>query len=73
MLTMRAPRACAKFFKERDPGTAINESYIRRLIANGDIPVIRNGKKVLVSVESIDEYLSKSLNSKVDDDSGGAM
>ena len=62
MLTMRAPRACAEYFKERDPNTAINESYIRRLIKSGDIPCIRNGKKILVSVESIDAYLSETLS-----------
>ena len=61
MLTMRAPRACAQYFKNRDPDTAINESYIRRLISNGDIPYIRNGKKILVSVESIDAYIANSL------------
>lgn len=67
MLTMRAPRKCAEYFKERDPNTAINESYIRRLIANGDVPYIRNGKKILVSVESIDAYLSETLSGGVHD------
>lgn len=66
MLTMRAPRACAEYFKNRDPDTAINESYIRRLISNGDIPYIRNGKKILVSVESIDAYLSETLSGGIE-------
>ena len=61
MLTMRAPRKASEYFKERDPDTAITEAYIRRLIRNGDIPIIRNGAKVLVSIESIEEYVAEQL------------
>lgn len=61
MLTMRAPRKAAEYFKERDPNTAITEAYIRRLIREGDIPIIRNGAKVLVSIESIEEFVSEQL------------
>lgn len=61
MLTMRAPRAAAAYFKERDPNTAISESYIRRLIHNGDIPCTRNGAKLLISIESIDAFLNRQV------------
>lgn len=66
MLTLRAPRAAARYFKDRDPNTAISESYIRRLVKNGDIPTIRNGTKILVSIESIDKYLSEQLTEGVE-------
>lgn len=58
---MRAPRKAAEYFKDRDPDTAITEAYIRRLIREGDIPIIRNGAKVLVSIESIEEFVSEQL------------
>ena len=61
MLTMRAPRKASEYFKEHDPDTAITEAYIRRLIREGEIPIIRNGAKVLVSIESIEEYVAEQL------------
>lgn len=61
MLTLRHPRSAAQYFKEQDPNTAISESYIRRLIRSGDIPVTRNGSKLLVSIESIEQYLENEL------------
>ena len=62
MLTMRAPRTAAEYYKQQDPNTAITEAFIRRLINNGDIPVVKNGVKQLVSIESIDEYLNQQLS-----------
>lgn len=61
MLTMRAPRAAAAYFRERDPDTAVNESFIRKLIRDGDIPHTRNGAKILISVESVEAYLEDQL------------
>lgn len=61
MLTLRHPRSAAEYFKERDPNTAISEAYIRRLIRSGDIPIARNGTKILVSIESIEAYLEGKL------------
>lgn len=61
MLTMRAPRKAAEYFKSLDENTAITEAYIRRLIRDGDIPIIRNGAKVLVSIESIEEFVAEQL------------
>lgn len=61
MLTMRAPRKAAAHFKSLDPDTAITEAYIRRLIREGDIPIVKNGAKVLVSIESIEEHIAEQL------------
>lgn len=65
MLTLRAPRAAAAYFRERDPDTAITESYIRRLIRDGDIPSVRNGAKILIAVESIEQYLAGKMGGDV--------
>ena len=61
MLTLRHPRSAAEYFKSLDPNTAISEAYIRRLIRDGEIPTIRNGAKILISIESIEEYLEEHL------------
>lgn len=61
MLTLRAPKKCAQFFRERDPNTAITEHYLRRLVANGDIPSIRNGTKILIAVEDVEAFIANSL------------
>ena len=62
MLTLRAPRAAAEYYKSIDPNTAITEAFIRKLISNGEIPVIKNGVKQVVSIESINNYLDTHLS-----------
>lgn len=62
MLTLRAPRMAAEYYKNKDPNTAITEAFIRKLIINGEIPVVKNGVKQLVSIESIDHYLDMQLS-----------
>lgn len=61
MLTLRHPRSAAQYFKEQDPNTAISEAYIRRLIREGEIASIRNGAKILVSIESLEQYFATKL------------
>lgn len=62
MLTLRAPRKASEYFKARDPNTAITEAFIRKLIREGEIPTVKNGVKVLVSIESIEEYVTEQLS-----------
>lgn len=61
MRTLRAPRAASRYFRERDKDSPISESFIRRLINDGEIPVVSNGSKKLVSIESIEQYIEKQL------------
>lgn len=63
MLTLRAPKKCAEHFRRLDPDTAVTEHYIRRLVANGDIPSIRNGTKILIAVEDVEAFIADSLGS----------
>lgn len=59
--TLRAARKAAEFFKSLDPNTPINESFIRRLIRDGEIGVCKSGCKQLVSIQEIEEYVRKQL------------
>ncbi len=61
MLTLRAPRKAAEYFRSIDPNTAITEAFIRKLIREGEIPVVKNGMKTLVAIEQIEAYLTEQL------------
>lgn len=61
MQRIRAARAISDYYKSIDPNTRISESFVRRLMDNGDIPTFRNGVKRLTSIEAVEEYLNKQL------------
>ncbi|WP_448914715.1 excisionase family DNA-binding protein [Gemmiger sp.] len=43
--------------KSDDPGTHVTESYLRRLVKEGAIPYVMDGTRVLVNVDTVQEYL----------------
>ena len=55
---MRTIQQCAAYFKERDPGTSVGEWCIRQMVNQGEIPVVRSGRKILVNLDTLIEYLS---------------
>lgn len=55
---MRSIQQCAAYFKEQDPGTGIGEWCIRQMVNRGEIPVVRSGRKILVNLDMLIEYLS---------------
>lgn len=57
---VRTIKEAVKYFKEKDPNTALRETALRRIIKRGDIPVVWVGRKQLVSIESIEKFLSGS-------------
>jgi len=61
MERIRAARAIHEHFKAIDPCTSISESFVRRLMDNGDIPTFRNGSKRLTSIEAVERYLEQKL------------
>ena len=52
----RTIRDAAAHYRGLDPGTAITENYIRRLVVTGAVPAAKSGKKYLVSLEALDDY-----------------
>ena len=44
--------------REVDPNTALTEYAIRTLVRTGRVPSIRIGKKYLVTIEALEEYLT---------------
>lgn len=54
----RTIREAASYFRESDPETCLTETAIRRLVRSGAVPSARVGRKYLVTVETLEAYLS---------------
>ena len=61
MIRTRTIREAAAYFKERDPNTCLTETAIRTLLRTGAVPSARIGKKYLVAIEALEEYLSGAI------------
>lgn len=44
--------------KAEDPNTCLTEYAIRQMVANGEISHIRRGRKILIDLDELKEYLS---------------
>ncbi len=55
---MRTAEGCLAVIKALDPDTAVTLRYIRRLIATGEIPCCPVGRKKLVNVDLLLDYLA---------------
>ena len=64
MLHPRTIREAAAWFKAQDPGTALTETAIRRLVRTGEVPSIRIGRKYLVSLEALESYLTDTVGAR---------
>ena len=64
MLHPRTIKDAAAWFKAQDPGTALTETAIRRLVRSGEVPSARVGKKYIVSVEALEAYLAGSTGER---------
>lgn len=58
MLHPRTIREAAAWFRTHDPGTALTEYRIRRLVVSGAVPSVKAGRKYLVTVEALENYFS---------------
>lgn len=59
---MRTIHEAAEEIRKVDPSTAISENHIRRLALNGTILRVKAGKKYLINLDKLIEYL-KNPNS----------
>lgn len=58
MPRMRTIAEAAKELKEIDPLTAITPYAIRQMVLSGEIPHINVGKKRLINMDVLENYLS---------------
>lgn len=54
---MRSIKEVFEIIKSEDPDTALTLSGLRSLVNSGKIPTVRIGRKILISYESVIEYL----------------
>ena len=75
MIHTRTICEAAIYFKERDPETCLTETAIRTLVRSGRVPSVKVGKKYLVTIEALEEYLAgksqASIVFSVDPNRGG--
>lgn len=57
---MRTLDECYNEIKKIDENTAISKYYIRQLAISGKIPVVMCGRKRLINLDGLIEYLSGS-------------
>ena len=55
---MRTAEGVIAELKEQDPNTGITLNFVRGLILSGEIPVVQAGRKKLVNVDLLMDYLS---------------
>lgn len=62
MVRMRTAESLLKEIRAQDPDTEITLHYLRKLIARGAIPVVHAGRKNLVNMDLVLDYLANGQN-----------
>ncbi len=60
---IRTIKGALEEIKARDPKSEITMYAIRRMIKNKEVPYIRSGKKYLLNVEKLIDYISDGKES----------
>ena len=58
---LRTARAAAQLLRAEDPDSAITEYMIRKLMDSGEIPYMQLGRKKIVSIEAVEQYVNSKL------------
>ncbi len=61
---MRTVKEAAQELKALDSHTAVTEYHIRRLALQGVLPKVKAGKKVLINLDTLIEYLQNPTAEK---------
>lgn len=67
---IRTIREAAKYLKTRDPNTAVTESFIRKLVNQRKIPVIKNGRTQMINIEILINYINEMSMGHIDMNDG---
>ena len=55
---MRTINEAAQELRQLDPNTAMSPYHIRRLCLDGVLPTVKAGKKILLDLDTLIEYMS---------------
>ena len=61
---MRTVNEAAQEIKANDPHTAMTPYHIRRLCLTGILPTVKAGKKILLNLDTLLEYMQDPTASK---------
>lgn len=56
---MRGIKEAIEEIRESDPDTALTQTFLRRLVLRHEIPSVKNGRKYLINMDILNEYLCK--------------
>lgn len=70
---MRTARQAAEYFKQQDQDTSFTEYHINRLINSGVLPVFRSGRKKLINLDKLIEYLNSEAKEPEKDNTYGKI
>ena len=58
---MRTIDQAFDYVLEQDSETSLSKTALRRLVTTGKLPSVKVGKKYLVSLETLEEYMSGNI------------
>lgn len=61
---MRTVHEAAEEMKKLDANTAVTEYHIRRLVLDGVLPKVKAGKKYLINLDSLLDYLANPTDER---------
>lgn len=64
---MRTIKEAVEEIKKDDPQTAIREYFIRDLVVSNRIPYVKAGRKILINMDKLYEYLGEGSGTAADD------
>lgn len=56
---MRGIKEAIEEIREFDPDTALTQTFLRRLILRHEIPSVKSGRRYLINMDILNEYLCK--------------
>lgn len=63
-MRIRTIKSAVEDIKAADPKSAVTEYMVRKLCTNDEIPFIMSGKKYLVDIDVVKEYIASQCNGK---------
>lgn len=67
---MRSVADAYQLLKEEDPGSKVTVCMLRRLVADGTIPSVRSGRKILLNYDTLLAYLARPYTAAIPQNSG---
>lgn len=59
---MRTIQQCAAYFKKQDPESGLGEWRIRQMVNQGEIPVYRAGRRILINLDILIAHMAGAGN-----------